>query len=214
MDYNSTRKRLVLPEYGRHIHNMVAHAVTIEDREERMRCAQSIINIMGNLFPHLRDYADFKHKLWDHLAIMSEYKLDIDYPYEITQQEVLNKKPERMPYQNSKMNYLHYGKLIEELIEKAITLEDETEQKQLISLIANHMKKSLMIWNKDSVTDDRILNDIKMLSKGQLKVDESFKTADFNEGGYTQNYTQRNKKRKYINKNYERRNTHYQRNNQ
>ncbi len=207
MDYNSTRQRLVLPEYGRHIHNMVAHAVTIEDKEERTRCAKSIISIMGNLFPYLRDYADFKHKLWDHLAIMSDYKLDIDFPCEITEQSVLSQKPERLPYKNSNMRFLHYGHIVEELIEKAIALEDETERQQLISLIANHMKKSLMIWNKDSVTDDRILNDIRIMSGGRLKAADNFKTADFNEGGYSaSSQNLKNKKRAYINKSYERRN--------
>jgi hypothetical protein len=216
MDYNSTRQRLVLPEYGRHIHNMVAHAVTITDKEERTRCANSIINIMGNLFPHLRDYADFKHKLWDHLAIMSDFKLDIDYPYDITNSTILSKKPEKLPYKNSQMKFLHYGQIVEELIAKALLLENETERQHLITLIANHMKKSLMMWNKDTVTDDRILNDIKLLSGGRLQPDENFKTAEFNDNSFKSNNLQniKNKKRKFINKNYERRNNQHPKNNQ
>ena len=93
MDYNSTRKKLVLPEYGRHIQKMVDYAVTIEDREERTRCVNSIISVMGNLFPHLRDVSDFKHKLWDHLAIMSDFKLDIDFPYNLPERENFTSKP-------------------------------------------------------------------------------------------------------------------------
>lgn len=128
MDYNSTRQRLVLPEYGRHIQNMVMHAVSIEDRAERTKCANTIIAIMGNLFPHLRDVSDFKHKLWDHLAIMSDFKLDIDYPYELPEPAILYRKPDKMPYNNDKMRFMHYGRIVEQLIEKAIALEDESEK--------------------------------------------------------------------------------------
>ena len=92
MQYTSELKRLVLPEYGRNVQQMVDHCMTIEDKAERTRCANTIINIMGNLFPHLRDIEDFKHKLWDHLAIMSDFKLDIDYPYEIVKKESLEVK--------------------------------------------------------------------------------------------------------------------------
>ena len=203
MDYNSTRQRLALPEYGRHIQNMVIHAVSIENKEERTECAHTIIAIMGNLFPHLRDVNDFKHKLWDHLAIMSDFKLDIDYPYDIVEPSTLYRKPEKMPYQNGNMKFMHYGRMVEQLIEKAILLEDETERHQLINLIANHMKKSLMIWNKDSATDERILKDIRNLSAGRLNLGEGFKIAEFNENGYSLNnqVQNRNKKRKSLHKN-------------
>ncbi len=216
MDYNSTRQRLALPEYGRHIQNMVIHAVSIENKEERTKCAHTIIAIMGNLFPHLRDVNDFKHKLWDHLAIMSDFKLDIDYPYDIVEPSTLYRKPEKMPYQNGNMKFMHYGRMVEQLIEKAILLEDETERHQLINLIANHMKKSLMIWNKDSATDERILKDIRNLSAGRLNLGEGFKIAEFNENGYSLNnqVQNRNKKRKSLHKNNDRRNNPYPRNNQ
>ena len=93
MQYNTQQKRMPLPEYGRSIQNMVDHALTIENRSERQRCANTIINIMGNMFPHLRDIPDFKHKLWDHLAIMADFKLDIDYPYEVIRKDNLITKP-------------------------------------------------------------------------------------------------------------------------
>ncbi len=216
MDYNSTRQRLVLPEYGRHIQNMVMHAVSIEDKAERTKCAHTIIAIMGNLFPHLRDVSDFKHKLWDHLAIMSDFKLDIDYPYELPEPWILYRKPEKMPYKNDKMRFMHYGRMVEQLIEKAVLLEDETERQQLIGLIANHMKKSLMVWNKDSTTDERIFNDIKNLSAGKLKINDGFKIAEFNENGYSLNnpVQNRNKKRKSLHKNNDRRTIPHPRNNQ
>lgn len=181
MDYNSNRKNLILPEYGRHIQEMVNHAVTIEDREERSKCAKSIIGIMGNMFPHLRDINDFKHKLWDHLAIMSDFKLDIDYPYELLEKETLLKRPEKIPYKDSKISYLHYGELIEKMIEQAIVLDDETARKHLVIMIANHMKKSLSYWNKDSVTDERIFNDLIKLSKGKLTIDEGTRLIEIKE---------------------------------
>ncbi|MBK3518161.1 DUF4290 domain-containing protein [Carboxylicivirga marina] len=181
MDYNSNRKNLILPEYGRHIQKMVDHAVTIEDPEERAKCAKTIIGIMGNMFPHLRDVNDFKHKLWDHLAIMADFNLDIEYPYELLEKEALTKRPDKMPYRNSKISYKHYGELVEKMIAKAILLEDETERKMLSVMIANHMKKSLFIWNKDSVTDERIFDDLKRLSKGVLSVEEGTRLTEFKE---------------------------------
>lgn len=207
MDYNSTRSKLVLPEYGRHIQKMVAHAVAIEDREERTRCANAIIGIMGNLFPHLRDVSDFKHKLWDHIAIMSDFKLDIDYPYEIPAPEKLMERPEKVPYQSNKMTFAHYGELIEEMIVKAINMENPEEKKRLIFLIASHMKKSLHSWNRDSAVDERVFRDIERLSKGQLKIDASeyklpeikdnFQARSHNNPRHTNN---NNKKRHHTNK--------------
>lgn len=195
MDYNSNRTKLVLPEYGRHIQKMVDHAVTIEDREERMKCARTIIGIMGNMFPHLRDVSDFKHKLWDHLAIMADFKLDIDFPYDLPEPEKLNQRPEKVPYQDTIINYKHYGQLVQQMIQKAIDIESEEERNQLILLIANHMKKSLFLWNKDSATDDRIINDIKRLSKGKLAVDENLKIPDFKENQHRGRQKKRGPKR-------------------
>jgi hypothetical protein len=172
MDYNSTRKRLVLPEYGRHIQKMVDHALTIENREERTRCVNSIISVMGNLFPHLRDVSDFKHKLWDHIAIMSDFKLDIDFPYNLPEASNFTTKPEKVPYSDGKMRFRHYGKLIEQMIEQATTMEEGDLRNHLISLIANHMRKSLLNWNKDYATDERIAHDIENISKGKLVVTE------------------------------------------
>ena len=120
MQYNTQQKRMPLPEYGRSIQNMVDDALTIEDRSERQRCANTIINIMGNMFPHLRDVPDFKHKLWDHLAIMSDFKLDIDYPYEVSA-KTGETKPGNSPYPSTKIRYRHYGRTLEVLIKKPST---------------------------------------------------------------------------------------------
>ena len=165
MQYNTQQKRMPLPEYGRSIQNMVDHALTIEDRAERQRCANTIINIMGNMFPHLRDVPDFKHKLWDHLAIMSDFKLDIDYPYEIIRKDNLNTRPEVIPYPSTKIRYRHYGRTLE-----AIDFPEGDEKQNLIALICNHMKKDYMTWNKDTVDDRKIAEDLNEYSGGKLQM--------------------------------------------
>ena len=174
MEYNTQRKKMELPEYGRSVQNMVDHALTIEDREERQRCANTIINIMGGMFPHLRDVPDFKHKLWDHLAIMADFKLDIDYPFEIVKKEDLVVKPEQLEYPNGAFRYRHYGRFLEEMVKKAIEIEDEEEKKQLINLLAIQMKKDLNNWNKEGIEDQKIVDDLREYSNGaiDLKVED------------------------------------------
>lgn len=172
LDYNTQLKRLELPEYGRNIQRMVDYALTIEDKEERAKCAQTIISIMGNLFPHLRDVPDFKHKLWDHLAILADFKLDIEYPYEIIRKENLYSKPEVVPYDSKRIKVRHYGKMVEELIEKAVAMEDGSEKTRLIELLANHMKKSILSWNREAVEDIKIFDDLRTLSNGRIDVSE------------------------------------------
>ncbi len=169
MDYNSNRSKLSLPEYGRNLQNMVDHIMTIEDRNERNRAARTIIDIMGTMYPYLRDINDFKHKLWDHLAIMSNFNLDIDYPYTPPSPEFFVTPPKKVPYDNNTIKYRHYGKTIENLIEKASDYPDQKERELLIKLIANQMKKSYVVWNKDSVTDDKIFADIEEISHGKIK---------------------------------------------
>ncbi len=177
-DYNTSRNHLILPEYGRHIQKMVEYIRTVPDREERNRLAQAIIIIMGNLNPHLRDINDFKHKLWDHLAIMADFKLDIDFPYEVPQPETFAEKPRRVSYNNTSIRYRHYGRIAEDLIKEAVKLPDGDDKDTLIKLIANHMKRSYLAWNRDSVTDEIIFNDLLALSKGQLKVKEGVKLSE------------------------------------
>lgn len=171
MDYNSQRKKLPLPEYGRNIQNMVNYLMTIEDREKRNRSTQTVIDVMGNLYPVLRDVAEFKHKLWDHLAIMSDFKLDIDYPYNPPTPDILTEKPNIVPYAQNNIRYKHYGFIMESLIKKTSEMEGE-EREILIELLANHMKKSYLAWNKDAVEDDKIFMDLKDLSKGKLIVNK------------------------------------------
>jgi len=170
--YNTQEKRLTLPEYGRNIQNMVDYCVSIANREERTRCADAIINIMGNMFPHLRDVNDFKHILWDHLAIMSNFALDIDYPYEVVKRENMYLKPQKLPYTQGKITYKHYGKNLEMMIRKATEYESSEQKEYLIGLLANHMKKSFLTWNKEMVDDQKIFKDLELLSAGHIVRDE------------------------------------------
>jgi len=176
----SPRKELILPEYGRNIQKMIEHAVTIEDREERTRCAKSIIRIMGAMFPYLRDIEGFKYKLWDHLAIMSNFQLDVDYPFEIVQKDNTSPKPQKLPYRSRKAKFAHYGKTVEQYINEASKIEDKEKQQKLIMFICNYMKKSLLEWNREIATDKKVINDFKELSHNELIVseDEQFMTQD------------------------------------
>ena len=177
-NYNTQRKKLALPEYGRNIQKMVDYLMTLDDRDERNRAAKAIIGIMGNLNPHLRDVPDFKHKLWDHLAIMSDFKLDIDSPYETPLPEVLYEKPKPIPYDTEKIRFKHYGKVMERLINQASDYPEGEEREMLIRLIANHMKKCFLTWNREVVEDEVIFNDLKTLSKGRIIADKNLKLSE------------------------------------
>jgi len=170
-DYNASRKQLVLPEYGRNIQKMVDYIKTVEDRTERNRLAGAIISIMGNLNPHLRDINDFKHKLWDHLAIIADFELDIDYPYEIPKAEMFQIPPRPVEYGTHDIKYRHYGKSLELMIDAVCDMQDETEKERLVNVVANHMKKSYLTWNRDTINDEVILNDLKKLSKGRINTE-------------------------------------------
>lgn len=167
-DYNTSRKQLALPEYGRNIQKMIDYIKSVEDRNERNRLSHAIIAIMGNLNPHLRDINDFKHKLWDHLAIISNFELDIDYPYEIPVREMFQQPPRIVEYGTHDIIYRHYGKSIELMIEAACEMPEGNEKERLVNTIANHMKKSYLLWNRETVNDEVIINDVKKISRGRL----------------------------------------------
>lgn len=170
-NYNTQLKKLALPEYGRNIQQMVDYCCTIPDKDERTRCAYTIIKTMGNIFPQLRDETDYKHKLWDHLAIMSDFKLDIDYPYEIVKEENLETKPEPVKYKLEHIKMRHYGKIIERMIERACEYPEGKEKDALIMLIANHMKKVIYLINKEDVEDAKIFKDLAFYSHGKINLD-------------------------------------------
>lgn len=160
-----------MPEYGRGIQNMVDYALTLADRGERQRCADAIVSIMGNMFPHLRDVPDFKHKLWDHLAVMADYKLDIDYPYEIRPKKEVGAKPAPMPYPMKKIRYRHYGALLESLTRKLAEMPEGPEREELSLRVAGQMKRSLGNWNKDAMDDEKVAFDLSAYTHGAVHLD-------------------------------------------
>lgn len=170
LTYNTHRKRLVLPEYGRNLQKMVDHCLTIEDRDERTRCALTIVKAMVQLFPELKQ-PENANKVWDHLAIMSDFKLDIDYPQEVVKPDELNSLPAKVPYEQSPMRYRHYGKILEDMIAQAAGMEDGPAKDEVVLLIANHMKKQLMAVSADGVDDRRVFADLAIYSQGALRLD-------------------------------------------
>ena len=168
LEYNSERTQLIIPEYGRHIQKLIDHCMTIEDREERNKMALAIVDVMGNLQPHLRDVPDFKHKLWDQLFIMSKFELDVDAPYEKPVREELQAKPEPLAYPRAASKYRFYGNNIQTMIDTALTWEEGDAREALYYNIANHMKKCYLNWNKDTVEDSVIFDHLKELSLGKI----------------------------------------------
>jgi hypothetical protein len=170
LEYNSERKPLIIPEYGRHLQKLIDQAVAIENREERNKLAKYIISVMGSMNPHLRDVPDFQHKLWDQIFIMSNFELDVDSPYPIPSKEVLQLKPDPLKYPQNFPKYRFYGNNITYMIEKANQWEDGEMKQALVRVIANHMKKSYLSWNKDTVTDAVIFEHLYELSGGKLNL--------------------------------------------
>lgn len=162
----------MLPEYGRNVQNMIQHAMEIANREERNRAAQAIIEVMGQLNPHLRDVDDFKHKLWTHLFVMSDFQLDVDSPYEIPKREILDEKPQLMAYPKGTIRYGHYGQYTQKILEASKEVDSEDEKKFLSETMANFMKKQFLIHNNNAVENYVIIEQLKELSKGELSLDD------------------------------------------
>ncbi len=191
MEYNTSRSKMNISEYGRNIQKMIEHIKTVESPEKRNKLAKATINVMGQLNPHLRDVSDFKHKLWDHLFIMSNFELDVDSPYPKPSLETLSNKPEQLRYSTNNIAFKHYGRHIERMIEKACEFEEGEEKDALIKLIANHLKKSYLTWNRESVTDEDIAADLETLSKGKILLSDKVKL------NHTADILSKSKKRKH-----------------
>lgn len=170
LEYNSERSKLIIPEYGRHLQKMVEHAVAIEDEEERNKVAKSIIAVMGNMNPHLRDVPDFQHKLWDQLFIISDFKLDVESPFPKPSRELLAKRPEPMGYPQNFPKYRFYGNNIKRMIDEAVKMEEGELKEALVYSIANHMKKSYLNWNRETVEDEIIFEHLRELSGGTINL--------------------------------------------
>lgn len=173
LEYNSQRSHLIIPEYGRHLQKLIDQATAIADREERNKAARYIISVMGSLNPHLRDVPDFQHKLWDQLFIMSDFNLDVDSPYPIPSKDILTQKPDRLKYPQNFPKYRFYGNNIKYMIDVANSWEESELKNALVLVIANHMKKCYLSWNKDTVSDEVIFEHLLELSGGKLNLSKS-----------------------------------------
>lgn len=168
MEYNTARNHLVIKEYGRHIQKMVDHILTIEDREKRQAQAMGVIELMGFLNPHLKNVEDFRHKLWDHLFLISDFKLDVDSPYPIPTREVLQAKPAPLPYPKRYPKFSHLGKNLEVIIDKARNEQDPEKRIGFTNTIAYYMKLAYSNWHKELVHDDSIRGELSTLTNGEL----------------------------------------------
>ncbi|MBR5643999.1 MAG: DUF4290 domain-containing protein [Salinivirgaceae bacterium] len=182
MDYNTNRKKLELPEYGRNVQNMVGIIKNTPDRAERNRLAKSTVQLMENMNPQLRDVADYKHKLWDHLAVIADFDLDIDSPYPLPTQAEIHQKPMKMKYSNpDEIRFKHYGKILEDMVRKATQYPEGEERNALIATIANQMKKSFLTWNRETVSDDVIFADLLAIACNRISIPEGLKLKDSRE---------------------------------
>jgi len=208
MEYNTTRELIPITEYGRNVKKMIDYTITVEDREKRNRLAKVIVNVMSQLNPQMRDNVEFKHKLWDHLFILSDFKLDIDSPFPVPSKIDIDHKPEKISYPTYNIAFKHYGNNIERIIRKAIEMEEGLQKDALVKTIANHLKKSYLNWNRDSVTDEVIAAHLELLSGGKLKLGEEVILSD------TRTILANNKRKVVINQNNNnnRRNNNFQRN--
>lgn len=208
MEYNTQRPKMFIPEYGRNVQKMIDFAITVEDREERNKVAQAIINVMGQLNPQLRDVEEYTHKLWTHLFIMSDFKLEVDSPYPIPTEENVNIKPDRMPYPKNEIKYGHYGHIIQDLIDLVCEKEEGEEKNAMVLTIANLMKKHFLTYNRLTANDQIIADQLASLSDGKLiftNLDQLISTKEVMKNNGHQNLKKKpNFKKKKSNKNKQR----------
>ena len=197
MKYNTARDHLVLPEYGRNVQKMVDHATTIQNKEERNKCVKTIIEFMGQMNPQLRDLKEFNHKLWDHLFIISKFQLEADSPYPLPEPKKLDERPEKMPYPKNKIKFPFYGAALENMIRYAVNQNEGRDKEIMTGMIANHMKKSYLLFNKHSVSNDTIILHLKQLSDNKLMIPKDF---EFIRSSSVINKSQRNYKKKFKKK--------------
>ena len=168
MEYNTTRNELIMKEYGRHVQKMIEHILTIEDPDRRQRNAQAAIELMGFLNPHLKNVEDFRHKLWDHLFLIADFKLDVKSPYPIPTRETLKAKPDPLPYPKRQPKFSHLGKNLEVVINKALKEENPDKRLGFANAVAYYMKLAYNNWHKEIVHDDAIQSELSNITQGQL----------------------------------------------
>ncbi len=174
MEYNTQRKKIQITDYGRNIYKLIEKAKAIENRERRNTMTNTIINVMAQVNPQVKNDVEYKHKLWDHLMLMSNYELDVDCPYPISRENNIDFTPTPLKYQNHRIQYRHYGKVLEDLIEKIADYPEGEEKETLIELVAHQMKKSYLTWNRDTVNDELIFEQFEQLTNGKLKLKDDF----------------------------------------
>ena len=178
LDYNTQREKLILPEYGREVQSMVDYAVALPTKAERQSCANAIIAIMRRMFSQSADAEGFERKLWDHLAMMSNFKLDIDYPFDVTEAQTILSKPEPMTYPMNNIPVRHYGKMMFELFDKLKTMPEGPDRDALVRMVANQMKRDLMVWGHGSSDDEKVASDLAYFTDGKVQLDlDKFKFA-------------------------------------
>ncbi len=173
LDYNTQREALQLPEYGREIQKMIEVAIALPTKEERLRCAKTIVKLMETKVPQIRSNADYKQTLWDHLYLMSRRQLDIDWPYDVSEAEKIHAKPEPLPLPQTSIRLRHYGRLVEELCEKLKTMPEGSERDELARLTANQMKRDLILWGHGSIDDEKVVDDIARMTDGVIQLNLS-----------------------------------------
>ena len=211
MDYNTTRDHLVIREYGRHVQNLITHAKGIEDKDERQNMVNGIIQLMGLLNPHLRNVADFKHKLWDHLFIIAGFDLDVESPYEKPTEAIASPTPAEVPYPKQKIRFRHYGRNLQSMIDRARSFSDREQRQGLTEVVVNFMKMAYHNWSHEEVSDDLIREDLKTLSEGTLVVDDDMNLEAFVKTSPKKPTNQRFSKGSGKNNNQKRRNNNQQR---
>lgn len=197
-NYNYKRKKLFLPEYGRHIHEMIDKLMKIENRDERNRQAREVIAVMGNLNPLLRDTADFTHKLWDHMFIMADFQLDVDSPYPIPSRQTLAPSPKKLKYPTKKIAFKHYGKNVERIIRSMEGAHDKAAVAETVGNIARYMRTKSFEYNQEHPNNEVIIKDIKKMSDNRISIDEN--AINNLKSEYKQHLPARNKKNNYQNK--------------
>lgn len=176
LDYNTGREKLLMPEYGREIQKMVDHAVSLPSREERLKCAKSIVRMMLTKVPQIHDNTGYEQTLWDHLYLMSGKQLDIDWPFDVSNAEKMHSKPNPIPLPQKRIKLRHYGKLVEDTLEKLKTMPDGEERDELVRQTANQMKRDLLTWGHGSADDEKVADDMARLTDGAIQLNlNSFK---------------------------------------
>ena len=209
MDYNTYREKLILPEYGRHVQKMIEKVKGIEDKEKRNEQIQAVVNVMALLNPSLKEYPDYKRKLWDHVYVIAGYDIDIDSPYEVPTPAKAAAKPDPIPIEKTPIKASCYGRNIENMIDLVAGIEDPNVRNEMIRNLARYMRQQYLIWNKDSVADETILKDMAQLAQGKLEIPEGLELGavhgDFNRPRGLDprqgQFGKKNKKKKYRNNN-------------